>query len=97
MVFIATHGQCWIKDATDNPITKETRKLLNKLGSHHQELGFYELWYTFAAIGEESLGQVAVHHIMGHARRNMVSDYRGRISYDQLCAVTEYLRHWLFE
>ena len=54
------------------------------------------LRHTFETIGGESRDQVAVDHIMGHARDDMASRYRERISDERLKAVTETIHRWLF-
>jgi integrase len=71
------------------------RKLLNA-----QDIGgnrsFDALRHTFETIGGEAKDQVAVDHIMGHARDDMASVYRERISDERLKTVTDHVRKWLF-
>ena len=43
-----------------------------------------------------AIDQVAVDHIMGHARDDMASAYRERISDDRLRAVAGVVHAWLF-
>ena len=52
------------KTKRDNPISKETAKLLKELKIHRPGLGFYTLRHTFETIGGESVDQAAVdrHH-----------------------------------
>ena len=71
-------------------------KLLKSLGIGRTGLNFYGLRHTFETIGGESRDQVAVDHIMGHARDDMASVYRERISDERLKAVTDHVRGWLF-
>ncbi len=71
-------------------------KLLAELGIKRPGLGFYALRQTFETVAGESRDQVAVDHIMGHARDDMASVYRERISDDRLTAVAEHVRGWLF-
>ena len=96
LVFITKYGKPWAKASADNPISKETAKLLKKLGIHRPGLNFYALRHTFEMIGGKSRDQVAVDHIMGHARDDMASVYRERISEERLKSVTESVRNWLF-
>lgn len=96
LMFITSHGFSWSKDTRDNPVTKETIKLLRTLGLHRPGLGFYSLRHTFETIGGESGDQVAVNHIMGHADASMAGVYRERISDERLRAVTDHVRKWLF-
>ena len=96
LVFITKYGKPWAKETSASPITNECRKLLDVLGLYRRGLGFYALRHTFATIAGESRDQVAVDHIMGHARNDMASLYRERISDERLIAVTDYVRNWLF-
>jgi len=96
LVFVTKYGKRWAKDTADNPITKETAKLLKSLGIHRKGVNFYALRHTFETIGGESRDQIAVDHIMGHVRDDMASVYRERISDERLRAVTDHVRQWLF-
>ena len=87
----------WAKDTPDSPVTKDMRKLLDKLKLHRPGLGFYALRHTFETIAGESRDQVAVNHIMGHADSTMVGVYRERISDERLQDVSEFVRNWLFD
>jgi integrase len=84
-----------VKATSDYPLSKEMRKLLDRLaigGSRN----FYALRHTFETIGGESKNQIAVNHIMGNSRNDIASAYRERISDEQLRAVAEHVRSWLF-
>ena len=96
LVFITKYGLSWGKQTADNPISKETAKLLKSLGLHRPGRNFYALRHTFETIGGDSRDQVAVDHIMGHARNDMAPVYRERISDDRLVAVTDHVHKWLF-
>jgi len=96
LVFITRCGSPWAKDVADSPITKETRKLLDKLKLHRPGLGFYALRHTFETIAGGSLDQVAVNHIMGHVDSSMAGVYRERIDDKRLVAVVEHVHTWLF-
>jgi len=96
LVFVTKRGMAWGKDTSDNPVSKETAKLLKKLGIHRRGVNFYALRHTFETIGDESRDQVALDHIMGHARDDMASVYRERISDERLKAVTDQIHQWLF-
>jgi integrase len=84
-----------LKSLSDNPLSKEMRKLLNALGLGGNR-NFYALRHTFETIGGEAKDQVAVDHIMGHSRDDMASHYRERISDERLKAVTDHVRKWIF-
>jgi integrase len=93
--FLTVRGGSWHKKIEDNPVSKETRKLLDALGINGHR-NFYALRHAFETVGGESKDQVAVDHIMGHARDDMASVYRERISDERLRAVAEHVRKWLF-
>jgi integrase len=106
LVFITKYGGSWAKETgtmredntptpPDNPVSKEMRKLLDGLGINGHR-NFYALRHTFETIGGESRDQVAVDYIMGHAREDMASVYRERVSDERLEAVAEHVRAWLF-
>jgi integrase len=95
LVFLTKYGQRWFKGDTDNPLSAEMRKFLDRLGINGRR-NFYALRHTFETVGGESRDQVAVDHIMGHAREDMASAYRERISDERLRAVADHVRAWLF-
>ena len=84
-------------ETQDSPISKEFRKLLDKLKLYRRGLGFYALRHTFETIAGESRDQVAVNFIMGHADASMAGVYRERISDDRLGDVVNVVRGWLFD
>jgi integrase len=100
LFFITYKRESWHKDRDRNPISGEMRKLLNSLqidsDKEEGKRGFYALRHTFETIGGESRDQVAVDHIMGHARDDMASVYRERISDERLKSVSDQVRKWLF-
>ena len=82
----------------DNAIGKEFAKLLVEAKIERRKgRSFYALRHVFETVAGESRDQVAVDHIMGHARDDMASVYRERISDERLQAVAEHVRHWLFK
>jgi integrase len=95
LVFVTKYGHSWAKDTADSPITKETRKLLDAVGINGHR-NFYALRHTFETVGGEAKDQAAVDAIMGHARDDMASVYRERISDERLREVTVHVRRWLF-
>jgi len=103
LVFITKYGQRWVKTNKQgtpaDAIGQEFSKLLTELGLKRPGISFYALRHTVETIGGESIDQVAVDHIMGHAEHSgdMASKYRERISDERLKAVTRFLRDWLFK
>lgn len=110
LLFVTKYGGRWAKGPTlgkekdkpistpgDNPLTKEFRKVLNKLNLHRDGLGFYCLRHTFNTIGGEALDEIAVGHVMGHKphARDMGAKYRHRISDNRRIAISEHVRQWL--
>jgi integrase len=94
LVFVTKQGRRWHKDTSDNPISKETRKLLDALGINGQR-GFYALRHTFQTIGDECGDFIAVRAIMGHADGDISAHYRERISDARLRAVGDHVRAWV--
>jgi integrase len=95
LVFVTKYGDSWAKDVADSPITKETRKLLKRLGINGHR-NFYTLRHTFRTVADESKDQPAVDFIMGHEVPHMSAVYRETISDARLKAVAEHVRKWLF-
>jgi integrase len=84
-----------LKSLSDSPVSKEMRKLLNALGIKGNK-NFYALRHVLETMGGEAKDQVAVDHIMGHARNDMAGAYRERISDERLKAVSDHIRKWVF-
>ena len=97
LFFLTGGGKPWANDKPGSPVSKAMATLLKKLGMHRPGLGFYALRHTLETIGGESRDQVAVDFIMGHAREDMASHYRERISDQRLIRVTDTVRSWLFD
>ncbi len=97
LVFVTKYGGPWAKDTPDSPVTKETRKLLDKLGLHRPGLGFYALRHSFRTAAAESRDFRAIDLIMGHADNSMAGHYRERIDDTRLQAVVDHVHQWLFE
>jgi integrase len=95
LAFVTKYGGPWAKDTPDSPITKEMRKLLDRLGIEGHK-NFYTLRHVFRTVADEARDQPAVDFLMGHARDDMASAYRERIGDDRLRAVSDYVRAWLF-
>jgi integrase len=95
LVFVTKYGGPWFTNTPSNPLSHEMRKLLDALGVNGHR-NFYALRHTFETIGGEAKDQVAVDAIMGHARDDMASVYRERVSDARLKAVTDHVRKWLF-
>jgi integrase len=96
LVFITRYGRPWTDASAKNAITPAFRVLLEEIGIYRPGVGFYALRHTFETIAGDSRDQIAVDHIMGHARDDMASVYRERIGDDRLRAVTDHVREWLF-
>jgi integrase len=97
LFFVTKYGEPWFKETMDNPISKETTKLLRAGGINGRKgLGFYTLRHVFRTVADESKDQPAVDHIMGHESPHMSSVYRERISEERLLAVVNHVRAWLF-
>jgi integrase len=99
LVFITSAGNTWMRTKIDNPVSKETAKLLKRLELHQPGLNFYSVRRTFRTIASESRDEPAADAIMGHIAESddMAARYRQRISDERLIAVTNYVRDWLFK
>lgn len=95
LVFVTKYGDSWAKDEADSPITKEMRKLLDRLGIKGHR-NFYTLRHTFRTVGDEVKDQPASYLIMGHEIPDMSSLYRETISDERLRDVSDHVRGWLF-
>ena len=60
-----------------------------------RRIGLPTIANTYRIFFDPSRDQVAVDHIMGHARDDMASRYRERISDERLRAITDTVHHWL--
>jgi len=98
LMFVTAKGLSWHKDVDDNPVAKQTSKLLKRLGLHSRGLSFYSLRRTFRTIASESRDEAAADAIMGHApnANDMAAIYRQRVDDDRLRAVVDHVRRWLF-
>lgn len=96
LAFVTKYGEPWAKETSDNPVTKEMRKLLGKLKLHRPGLGFYALRHGFETIAGGCRDQVAVNAIMGHADASMAATYRERIEDSRLVDASNHVRKWLF-
>ncbi len=98
LVFLTNTGGSWSKAEADNPVSKETAKLLKRLKLHRIGRNFYSLRRTFRTIASETRDEAAADALMGHAppSDDMAAVYRQRIGDDRLQVVTEHVRHWLF-
>ena len=95
LVFITKFGGPWAKDTPDSTLSKEMRKLLDRLGINGDR-SFYTLRNTFRTVGDEAKDQPAIDFLMGHAANDMASAYREKISDERLRAVVDHVHGWLF-
>jgi integrase len=97
LVFLTRCGDSWHTGTTDGPLSRETGKLLKKLGINgRKRIGFYTLRHTFRTIADEAKDQPAADYIMGHEIPHMSSVYRETISDARLRAVADTVHAWLF-
>jgi integrase len=101
-LFVTRHGNSYVR-LTENggnrdSIAMEFGKLLKKLKIKRHGLNAYALRHTFETIGGDSLDQIAVDFIMGHAPRSddMAEKYRRLVNGTRLKVVTEFVRLWLW-
>ena len=98
LVFLTHHGRPWCaKSEWDNPIAKETVKLMKALKIHRKGLAFYALRHTFATIGYQ-YDKDATKAMMGHAHdgNDMSAVYdEGDIDPERLIRTVLHVRNWL--
>jgi integrase len=95
LVFLTRCAQPWSKDQSDSPVSKETAKLLRRLGVGAGR-SFYTLRHTFRTVADGAKDQPAADLIMGHEVAHMSSVYREGVDDDRLRAVADHVRRWLF-
>jgi integrase len=97
-VFISRRGTALAQDTADNPLSKQTTKLLRQLGINGRRgLGFYTLRHIFRTVADECRDQVAVDYAMGHSSGHISGHYREKISDERLRAVADFVWHWLHD
>jgi integrase len=99
---VTRYRQPWLSEGSlgDCPISYEFRKQLKSIGIYRANMTtFYALRRTFATIAARTPDQVAVNYITGHAASNsdMPAVYRTEVSDENLLAVSNYVRDWLFK
>jgi integrase len=57
---------------------------------------FYTIRHVFETVAGDSRDQVGVDHVMGHARDDMASVYREKVSDERVKAVCEHVHGWLY-
>jgi integrase len=98
LLFVTKYGGSLGKESSDNPVPKETAKLLRTVRINGPKgLGFYTLRHTFRTVADEAKDQPATDFIMGHEVPHMSAVYRETISDARLKAVADYVRGWLFK
>lgn len=96
LTFITKYGRSWHKDTTDNPVTKEFRKLLGELDLHRPGLGFYTLRHVFRTEAGAAKDVEAIRHVMGHVNEHVEEGYIEYVPDARLEAVASVVHGWLF-
>lgn len=101
LIFLTKYGQRWVRIGPNgksniDKVCDEFNKLLKDQCMKRPGVSFYALRHTFETIAAKTGDQVAVDAIMGHVNDSMASHYRERIDDDQLLAVTDFVRKWLY-
>lgn len=97
-VFLRANGKRWVrhtkKSRTDG-IANEFTKLAREAGVR-KGLGLYSLRHTFQSIADTARDPIATKYLMGHADPTMSGVYREFVSDENLIAVSNHVRAWLF-
>lgn len=97
LVFVTKYGRSWHKDASDNPISAEFRKLLSSNRMYQRGRGFYSLRHTFATEARNARDDEAVRVIMGHADESVLDEHYTRNFPElRLEAIAQHVYDWLF-
>ena len=112
LAFITKYGKPFVRSSENgiqiDSIALEFGKLLTTIGLKAKKtkttalkgkgLNFYALRHTFETVASETVDQIAVDFIMGHAPRSgdMAAIYRQLIREHRLSKVTDYVRQWLW-
>ena len=92
-VLLTKQGNAWGRTS----IATAFRRIATRAGVYTPGRTFYALRHTFETVGGAARDQVAVNHIMGHSDNTMADVYREEIQDNRLFAVTNHVRHWLYE
>lgn len=95
LVYITKSGQSWHKEAFENPLSHEMRKLLDGLDINGGR-GFYHLRHTYRTEAGACCDQEATYYTMGHALPGMGKNYVQRIHDERLVKVAETVHAWLY-
>jgi integrase len=97
LIFLTRFGNSWARETGDNGISSEFAKLLQGLGIHRLQNGFYSLRRSFETVASALGPQAAVDLIMGHApdSADMSAIYRQKVYDENLKKVAEYVRRWM--
>lgn len=95
LVYITKRGLSWHKDGADNPVSKETAKLLKTLKINGGR-GFYTLRATYRTEAGACRDTEALFYTMGHKLPGMASEYVKRIQPERLQSVAETVHAWLY-
>jgi len=99
LCFLTRTGMPWVRHTDSgawlDSIGGEFKKLMRSLDINGRR-GFYALRHTFETIAGETMDQVGVNSVMGHADQTMGAVYREHISDERLLAVVETVRTWLW-
>jgi integrase len=98
LVFLTKDGRSWNKDkaSSENAISCDFRKRLDKLGIQRKGVGFYAIRHTFRTVADSCRDFPAIDLIMGHTDDSMGDRYRERIDDTRLAAVVLHVSGWLF-
>ena len=95
LIFKTKYGNSWYKDKSDNPLSKEFRKLQESCKTVRRGRGFYALRHTFETEAGPTLDQAAIDTIMGHEPQHISATYRHGVQDDRLRKVADFMRQWL--
>lgn len=99
-VFVTKYGNEFVransKGTKVDSVATFFKKLLKDAGIARKGVGFYSLRRSFETIAAQTGQQVAVNCVMGHEEQGMSAVYRQFVSDDNIRAVCEHVRKWIF-
>lgn len=97
LVFLKPDGSRWARDHGGGPVSKATRKIMERVGRYRPGRSFYSLRSTFATVADSARDPRAVQSLMGHSAAGDVTGiYVEKVSDERLRAVSEHVHDWLW-
>ena len=97
-VFLTSHGKRWVRN-TEKSRTDNVANAFGKLTTAaelRKGIGLYALRHVFQTVADQARDPIATKFLMGHADATMSGVYREFVSDENLIAVSNHVRTWLY-